>query len=55
MLKCNFLGSKPMLKGKKSDSKLYISLITLIKWDPKIEGNPQRMPSIVVLERKWKA
>ena len=28
-----------MLKGKKSNSKLYISLTTLIKRDPKIEGN----------------
>jgi hypothetical protein len=29
-----------MLKGKKSNSKLYICLIILIKRDPKIKGNP---------------
>jgi hypothetical protein len=29
-----------MLEGKKSDSKLYASLITPIKRDPEIEGNP---------------
>jgi len=28
-----------MLKGKKSNSKLYASLITPIKRDPKIKGN----------------
>ena len=39
MLKCNFIGSKPILKGKKSNSKPYVSLITLIKRDPKIKGN----------------